>query len=592
VETTPTHWQALIFSLKCNLLRLGRWLSDPYGRPQALPVSEPVKGLLISESRSPLYPSKVTAEFALQAGKVQNLRVAARFLHGRTLRAGQVFSFWANVPRPTTARGFTLGRELRAGCVIPAVGGGLCQLSNALYDAALKAGCEIMERHAHTRQLSGSMVSPGRDATIFWNYVDLRFRAESDCQLEVSLTPTELSVRIRALSAATRPPQVSELRPPRPFVHVSEAPPAESCETCGVESCFRRPSVASLPENGCTAWLVDAWSPEHDDYLTRNRHSQDTLLVPMDSNRWKVGPYRWNNEGFARIHTATHIAIRRSIVSRRLRTEGAKRQAAQLRMDAALAEIYARRIPATALHLVVSQNLLPFLWKTGALAGRTFDVLMNRLPFAALQNQLDRAGARWPGTPTLVDFRVGPALVAAESAALAEARYWITPHTAIAELGGSQALRLQWQKPDNPHRRSMGDRVIFPASTLSRKGARELREALDGWNTTVALAGPLLEGPDFWKGRNTCTTGKDWLAGAAMVVLPAWVEHQPRRLLAAVAAGIPVICTSACGLPPQAGVIIVREGDTQALRDAIRSVTSRLDGAPSAAHHSAKVTLR
>lgn len=52
-------------------------------------------------------------------------------------------------------------------------------------------------------------------------------------------------------------------------------------------------------------------------------------------------------------------------------------------MDAELARIYARRIPYTATHLVVSQNLLPHLWREGALAGRTFDVLMTRLPLAA-----------------------------------------------------------------------------------------------------------------------------------------------------------------------------------------------------------------
>jgi hypothetical protein len=572
-ENPPTPWQALIFSLKCNLLRLRRAVSDPHGRPQPLPIAAPVAGPPLSESRSPLYPSTLAAEFALQAGKVQNLRVAARFLNGRTLRAGQLFSFWANVPRPTRGSGFTVGRELRAGCVIPATGGGLCQLSNALYDAALKAGCEIVERHAHTRQLPGSLAAHGRDATIFWNYVDLRFRAISDCQLEVELTRAELIVRLRALTPAA-PLQVLA-HPPNSFVSEPQRPAAESCETCGVESCFRRPAAIALPEHGSTAWLVDAWMPEHDDYLERNRQPQDALLIPMDSARWRVGPYRWKSGGFALTLTAPHLVIRRSLVSRRLQAQGAERQAALLRMDEALAEAYARQIPATAMHVVASQNLLPFLWKNGALAGRTFDVLMNRLPFAALQKQLDRAAARWPGTPTLSDFRVGPALLASESAALAEARYWITPHTAIAELGGSRTQLLPWRLPTSsrPHaqRRSLGDRIVFPASTLSRKGARDLREALDGIASTIALAGPLLEGTDFWKGANTCPAGADWLAGAAMVVLPAWVEHQPRRVLAALASGVPVVCTAACGLPPQAGLTIVGEGDTQALRAAILS---------------------
>src|SRR5262249_14816692 len=137
-----------------------------------------------------------------QAGKVQNLRVAARYLHGLVIPAGSLFGLWAQGPRPMRRLGFVRGRELREGCVIASVGGGLCQLSNALYDAALTAGCEIVERHAHSRRLPGSMAALGRDATIFWNYVDLRFRPPVDCQLEVSLDRDRLAVALRALGAA------------------------------------------------------------------------------------------------------------------------------------------------------------------------------------------------------------------------------------------------------------------------------------------------------------------------------------------------------------------------------------------------------
>ncbi len=56
------------------------------------------------------------------------------------------------------------------------------------------------------------------------------------------------------------------------------------------------------------------------------------------------------------------------------------------------------------------------------------------------------------------------------------------------------------------------------------------------------------------------------------MILPAWVEHQPRRLLRAVAAGVPVITTDACGLEGVPGVITVPTGDVEALRKAIRSV--------------------
>ena len=63
--------------------------------------------------------------------------------------------------------GFVAGRELREGCMVSSIGGGLCQLSNALYAAALEAGCEIVERHAHSKVVPGSLAERGLDATVF-----------------------------------------------------------------------------------------------------------------------------------------------------------------------------------------------------------------------------------------------------------------------------------------------------------------------------------------------------------------------------------------------------------------------------------------
>ena len=566
-EVQPTRWSSLIFNAKANLLRLRRRFSDPHGRPKSLPLANPeAQGPSIAESRTPLFPSGPGAEFALQAGKVQNLRIAARHLNGLKLRAGDLFSFWAHIPRPTTSRGFALGRELRSGCVIPSVGGGLCQLSNALYGLALDAGWEIVERHAHTRTVPGSTVPHGRDATIFWNYVDLRFRPNIDCQLSVEVFQTELHVQLRALGAGHFPvlPTPSTAHPVEDEDEVEDT---DTCETCGVTSCFRHPTASALPQQGSTAWLVDAWMPEHARYLTRTRQPEDTLLTPLNN----AGPYRWSGSGFASVHTAPSFVVWRSLVSRRLGAQGPARQRALLSLDQKLATIYERKIPVTALHLVVSQNLLPFLWINGVLAGRTFDVLMTRFPFAALQAQLDRAAERWPETPTLADFRADPALVQAESAALAAARHWITPHTEIAKLGGTRSILLDWKQPSLP-RQLAGNSILFPASTLSRKGARELREALSGLHLPLTICGPLLEGEEFWNGHNVQRAGKDWMNDAAMVILPAWVEHQPRRLLAALSAGIPVICTSSCGLPPQPGLKLVEEGNVAALRSAIQDI--------------------
>ena len=79
----------------------------------------------------------------------------------------------------------------------------------------------------------------------------------------------------------------------------------------------------------------------------------------------------------------------------------------------------------------------------------------------------------------------------------------------------------------------------------------------------------MLEVADFWSGVTTIRAGADWLEDAAAVVLPAWVEHQPRRLLQAVAVGVPVIASEACGLEHAGGVTTIPTGDSAALRDAL-----------------------
>ena len=399
----------------------------------------------IARSQSLLFPSDTPAERLLQAGKVQNLRVAAHYLDGLVIPADALFSFWAQMPRPSRRLGFVRGRELREGCVIASVGGGLCQLSNALYDAALKAGCDIVERHAHSRRIEGSMAAQGRDATIFWNYVDLRFRPPVDCQLQVALDRDELKVTFRRLgSPAKISAPVSRRTSP---AGTGADLPAASCETCGMITCFRHEAAASRASATSTAWLVDGWWPEFDGYLRENAAPADWLFTPLDSRRLGIGPYRWSSDGFAAVRQAPWLVLSRSLRSRRLAAQGAQRQRALLQMDEALARHYARRLPFMATHLVISQTLLPFLWRDGVLGGRSFDVLMTRLPLETLQTTLDRAAQAWPMSPTLADFRAEPGLLAAEREALAAARYWITPHSKIARLAGAKARKLDWQLP-------------------------------------------------------------------------------------------------------------------------------------------------
>ena len=78
-------------------------------------------------------------------------------------------------------------------------GGGLCQLTNALSRVAHHAGMEIVERHSHSVHPEGFFIDGATDATVFWNYVDFRFRSAGPVRIGATLSETMLSVRLDAL---------------------------------------------------------------------------------------------------------------------------------------------------------------------------------------------------------------------------------------------------------------------------------------------------------------------------------------------------------------------------------------------------------
>ncbi len=234
-RAVPTRWQSCVFRAKAAVHQACRALQDwrcelrQHSRGQLL-AGMAVTGQWTSELRAG--DGLPARELELQEGKVRNLTLAATVLDGLEVPAGEVWSFWRQLGRATRSRGFAEGRELREGCIIPQIGGGLCQLSGAIYNAALEAGLEIVERHAHSHAGIGSLARLGRDATVFWNYVDLRLRASQPWRLEVAVGATHLEVRIRCPEQRPRTAAATDA------VNVS-ASPLNSCATCGVGSCHR-----------------------------------------------------------------------------------------------------------------------------------------------------------------------------------------------------------------------------------------------------------------------------------------------------------------------------------------------------------------
>jgi vancomycin resistance protein YoaR len=99
--------------------------------------------------------------------------VAARF-EGVVIQPGEVFSFNGTTGPRTFEEGYLAAPMYRNGRVEMSPGGGACQVSTTIYNAALLAGLEIVERYPHGRPCG--YVPYGRDATVAYCSVDLKFK--------------------------------------------------------------------------------------------------------------------------------------------------------------------------------------------------------------------------------------------------------------------------------------------------------------------------------------------------------------------------------------------------------------------------------
>lgn len=574
----PSRADTLMFQGKASLFRLRRALQNlrnpiPLQKAGCEFASLDLVGLASSE----LWTHQSETEFPLTAGKIHNLRIACQALNGLEIPAGAIFSFWKQLGRVTRRRGFVDGRELREGCLIPSVGGGLCQLSNLLYSAALDAGFEVMERHAHSRKVPGSLAERDRDATVFWNYVDLRFRSEVPYRLETTLTDTHIVVKILVDAKKRAPASVThESATQVPSVRGT---PSGDCLTCGMTSCFRNSAAVDghLPASGHTAFVLDEVWPEFQQWCTRNSNTGDHWLLPLDGQRWRKANYAWLPPVDAISSYAALETLFYAFRMRRLPAQGALRQKTLLKRDACIAGKLGRSLDPAARHVIVSQNLLPHLWQSGHLGGRTFDVLMTRWPLDELQNRLDEAASHHPNSPTLTDFRVDRSIAAAERIALNSAARLVTPHRAIAAQFGSRALLLDWVLPESKVATPMAPiQIFFPASPLGRKGIYEVAEAFQLMgrdDIELVILGRADEGSESPLKMIPHRFGSlSDLKHASVVVLPASIEHRPRMLLLALASGIPVISTASCGLPKHPDVSEVAQFSSDSVASALRSV--------------------
>jgi len=103
-----------------------------------------------------------------------NIGLAAKAIDNTVIFPGETFSFNGVVGKRTKEKGYMNAPVIVRGELSEGIGGGICQVSSTLFNAADRAGLTIVQRYSHSRDVT--YVQPGRDATVSWYGPDFSFR--------------------------------------------------------------------------------------------------------------------------------------------------------------------------------------------------------------------------------------------------------------------------------------------------------------------------------------------------------------------------------------------------------------------------------
>ena len=115
-----------------------------------------------------------STSFNEHSARGSNIYVAAKSTSDILIMPGDTFSYNKATGARTWSNGYKTAKVIVGGKYVNGEGGGVCQVSTTIYNAALMSGLEIQEVHNHT--YPSHYVPKGRDAAVSYGYIDLKFK--------------------------------------------------------------------------------------------------------------------------------------------------------------------------------------------------------------------------------------------------------------------------------------------------------------------------------------------------------------------------------------------------------------------------------
>lgn len=211
MNTVPTVRWRIIRKTLIGIRHFARGWHFHFANPETRTLTVPAGWHIIGEFQTAIRHRPELGE--QNKNRIANMSTACRAIGGILLEPGQIFSLERVVGEPLADRGYLPGPVILNGQLRSSTGGGLCQISTTLFNAALLANLDILEKHNHSADIWGEqrMVDLGKDATYAYLRKDLIFRNpfKSAVKLQIEILDDCSGLRCRVWSPIANPYTVS-----------------------------------------------------------------------------------------------------------------------------------------------------------------------------------------------------------------------------------------------------------------------------------------------------------------------------------------------------------------------------------------------
>lgn len=139
----------------------------------------------------------------------QNVQLITDAVNGASIMPGEVLSLNDLTGERTPEKGYQEAPAIRYGELTEEIGGGICQLSGTLFNAALLSDLDVIERHHHT--WPSDYLPVGMDATITWPNKDLKIKNTTEWPVYIRAYIEDGELIVTCYGAKLRPDMTIEL---------------------------------------------------------------------------------------------------------------------------------------------------------------------------------------------------------------------------------------------------------------------------------------------------------------------------------------------------------------------------------------------